>query len=195
MPFFNDFPSLEKLSMSAWDVMRDETPSNAFQKLAAPRLRYLYLDFCVEDQHNERVEDFKAEQVNWLREFASLKKESSGSKLVELHISFSPHSRCSIGEDEVIPQWPWEYVEQARHAIAEYGMTLEYEESSNYFHSREEWNRIAQEQLDWMRKRKSRKVRKRYLLEYWQPGTFDPRFEYSSNDEDINSMSDGDSLT
>jgi hypothetical protein len=182
-PNFTSFPCLEKISMSAHDIICQETPSIALSKLAAPLLRSLSLSYCSEHEPIERFEDFQAEQVNWLREFASLRKESPSSKLVELHINFSP-KHCRVSDNEVIPPWPWEYVEQAKQAVAEFGMTLEYEDSSRHFQSREEWNKDGQEQLDWVRRknRKNRKNRKCGNLKYWEPGIFSGD-DYSTGDE------------
>jgi hypothetical protein len=167
--------------MSAHDIICQETPSIAFSKLAAPLLRSLSLSYCSEHEPIERFEDFQAEQVDWLREFASLRK-ASGSKLVELHINFSPDNRCRVEDDEVIPPWPWEYVEQAKHVVADYGMTLEYEDSSWDIKSREEWYESGQEELDWIRRRKNRKNRKCGILKYWEPGIFSGN-ESSTEDE------------
>jgi hypothetical protein len=184
MPIFTGFPCLEKLSMSVHDIICQETPFVALDKLAAPLLRSLSLSYCSEDEPIERFEDFQVGQVDWLREFASLRKVS-GSKLVELHINFSPSDRCSVGDDEVIPPWPWEYVEQAKHVVADYGMTLEYEDSSWDFRSREEWYESGREQLDRMRRRKNRKNRKCGILKYWEPDIFS---EYESSTEDEDSL-------
>ena len=100
---------------------------------------------------------------------------------MEFHINFSP-IRCTVSDDEVIPPWPWEYVEQAKHVVAEFGMKLEYEDSSWRFQSREEWNKDGQEQLDWVRGRKNRKNRKCQILKYWEPGIFSGD-DYSMDDD------------
>jgi hypothetical protein len=81
----------------------------------------------------------------------------------------------------VIPPWPWEYVELVKHAVAEFEMTLEYEDSSSNFQSREEWDKERQEQLHWVRRNK-RSNQKCGILRYWEPGIFSGD-DSSSDDE------------
>jgi hypothetical protein len=157
---FSEFPSLEDLSMSAYNTIQFETPSVTLRKLAAPKLQRFTVDFFKETQYLEGRSHFGEEQVRWMQEFASLKrKEFPFSRLDKVVIvfnldewhepewfrwenvwRFNPWS-IARGSKEVndvrYPTWPWEHLQQARECIARYGLDLQYESKW----TKEEWDR------------------------------------------------------
>jgi hypothetical protein len=142
-PDFSNFPSLIELSMSAYNFLSD-TPPDAVKKLAAPSLRRLAIDFCLEGQHAEQSSDFGARRVSWFKDFASLKKtQYPASKLDTISIKFNPDdfpNPNSFGEWRI---WPWEYVEQSRQAVSQYGLVIEYANEPEW--TKERWDEIVEE--------------------------------------------------
>jgi hypothetical protein len=184
MPDFSNFPCLEQLSMSAYNIMSLETPVNALKKLAAPNLQYLAMNFSPEDQHCESRGDFSLDQVRWMQNFASLRTaDYEGSRLEKVAIEFNPsvdpHSyqyrkrhdsaRLTGIRNFVNPPtfeyvepdltWPWEDLEEARQSVAQHGLTLEY----SPLWTKEEWDRIIHDE----------KVEDPDILEDLQPGLSD----------------------
>ncbi len=149
--------------MSAYDVIRFETPSSALRKLAAPSLRYLAMNFSPENQHDESAKDFDEEQVTWMKDFASLKKAKyPSSRLDKIFVRFCPADNLHwpYGNSPKDMTWPWEHLEQARQAVSEHGLTLEYSKPS---WTKEEWDDIVRE--------RETKRRAPSILEHFQPAS------------------------
>lgn len=138
MPDFARFPSLEKLTMSAYNSIHAETVDEALKKLSGPCLRSLFIKFSTEEVHGghrERPSDFSKTQVKWMKDLAAL-KQSVASALEFVHIKFNP---TVILQTDL--HWPWENVEQARQEVAQFGLTMSYESRCN----REEWNKLVKD--------------------------------------------------
>jgi hypothetical protein len=145
MPDFSNFPCLEKLSMSAYNVMGSrpgsETPATAMRKLSTPSLSYLMMSFSLEDQHTESASHFCSDQVRWIEEFANLKKLNyPASRLARISIMFDPSADPTWDSEE--NTWPWEHLEQAKQAAAGLGLSLDY---GNPPWSKDEWDSIVQQ--------------------------------------------------
>jgi hypothetical protein len=129
--------------MSAYNFLSD-TPPDAVKRLAAPSLRRLAIDFCLEGQHTEQSSDFGAQRVTWFKDFASLKKiQYPASKLDTISIKFNPDdfpNPNSFGEWRI---WPWEYVEKSRQAVSQYGLVIEYANEPEW--TKERWDEIVEE--------------------------------------------------
>ncbi|PMD60736.1 uncharacterized protein K444DRAFT_663093 [Hyaloscypha bicolor E] len=170
-PDFSSFLHLEELGMSAYNLIRSETATDAARKLSAPNLRCVTLSFSVEDQHSESRSDFGKEQVTWIQEFAKLKEEKYPvSKLEKMVVLFDPNEnpyhlrRLLRGPPEQVPvseiaeplTWPWEYLEEAKQCAAEFELRVEFKAGW----TREEWDRVV----------KDEKVEMPDVLEDLQPG-------------------------
>lgn len=143
MPDFSNFPCLEELSMSAYNVMGSragsEIPSTALKRLSTPSLSYLTMSFSEEGQHPESASDFSSEQVRWIEEFAALKKSSfPASRLARISIKFEPWADPTWASRE--NTWPWEHVEQAKQAASRLGLPLDYGTPP---WSKDEWDSIV----------------------------------------------------
>jgi hypothetical protein len=156
-PDFSSFPHLEELGMSAYNLIRSETATDAARKLSAPNLRCVTLSFSVEDQHSESLSDFRTREVTWIEEFAKLKKEKyPASKLETMVVLFNPEEnpyhlrRLQPGPTEQGPvsgiaeplTWPWKYLEEAKQCAAEFGLKVEF--TAGW--TREEWDRVVRDE-------------------------------------------------
>lgn len=162
MPDFSSFPCLEELSMSAYNVIGSQTPPEALKNLAAPSLHYLKLDFSTEDQLSEWPDDFGPDQLSWMTEFALLKiSHYPASKLHRVILCFNPD------EDpyycySTARLWPWEHLEQATKAVAQYGLVLQYGPPR---WTKEEWDRVVREKQD----EEERKAKYPLIADHLQP--------------------------
>ena len=106
-----------KLSLSAWNSIRVETPPNTLRKLSTPSLRHLTMDFSCEDQHSESPDDFGEAQITWMQDFASsMKLHYPSTKLKIVVIEFNPdvHPHWFCRGDSDSSSWPWKRLEQAK---------------------------------------------------------------------------------
>ena len=127
VPDFSHFKSLESIHLSKWDLFQDQ-PNRAYEKLSAPALRHLIVNFEAEDHYEESSTDFGPAQVLWLDNYASCQKP------VRSHvIDVSFHPPCEEIEDAV---WPWVYVEEAAKALARRGVQMTYNEP---YASKQDW--------------------------------------------------------
>lgn len=105
IPDFSNFPRLEELDLSAYDLL-DETPHDACRKLDAPCLRRLTIDFDTEDKQWESPEAFGPGEVRWIREFLSTQAaEFPHSRLSEISVIFQADLwDCVTAEEDYV--WP-----------------------------------------------------------------------------------------
>ena len=168
MPNFSMYPCLEELHLSARNVLKVETQT-ALANLCTPSLRLLVLNFNTEDERIGIRSSFVSDETNystthalqlefWIHDFALRRKSSCQPvSLSKIRINFTPtHSAyrwtyppsrtaepilITSRRDRVKP-WPWEQLENAKHAAAEYGLVVEY---STPPYTKEEWPHVRLE--------------------------------------------------
>ena len=166
MPNFTEFPCLEEVHLSAYNVVKT-AKQDALEKLSAPKLQLLTLAFNTEDEYIGIHQGLKVGQNDcrprriecgvalWIEYFALLKKSHSHEvKLDKVNVEFrssdNPHryrfrtpgandSDTSLIWSDHGVEWPWEQLEVAREKAAVYGLKMEYSKPT---WTREEWDRI-----------------------------------------------------
>lgn len=124
IPDFSQFSSLESLRISSYNIFQDP-PSIALSKLCSPSLRFLSINFWPGGRHAEDFREFAANRVQWLTEIAASKaSEYPSCGLEEIHIGFQPDMSYVEPEEMEDKTWPWQYLEQAKAALASHGLKL-----------------------------------------------------------------------
>jgi hypothetical protein len=119
IPGVSDFPQLETLTISAFNVVRHVSPAQALDILAAPKLRCITFPYHTDSRQRREGTRFTGEHLSWFRAFAkekSLRPQGVLDKIViKYDIHISPEEICFLkGNDNWRIQteiaWPWEYV-------------------------------------------------------------------------------------
>ena len=97
--------------------------------LLGPNLQKFTWDFSVYDQHSEGWTDFGQPQEDWLREF-SREAAARNSTLRIIKIIFNPEivSAPTTPEEYRDLGFPWGRMKRVKHAMAQRGMDLQYEQ-------------------------------------------------------------------
>ncbi|KIW29054.1 uncharacterized protein PV07_04900 [Cladophialophora immunda] len=129
----SDFPHLETLRLSRWQMDRDLVFSREdADALLASNLQTFGWDFGIYDQHSESWTDFGTKEAEWLR---ALAKAAAARKaaLKRIEITYNPDPCYAQTEGD---GYPWDRMDRLRDEIRPYGIALEYSEPSL---SREDW--------------------------------------------------------
>ena len=88
IPYFSAFPSLECVELSGSDIF-NEPPADAIRKLSAPQLTEIKISVETFPKPDSGPSGFAEEFVNWLRAFATFRKESGlASSLAIIELKF-----------------------------------------------------------------------------------------------------------
>jgi hypothetical protein len=131
----SDFPNLERLTLSRWQMVDLELSSVVADELISPKLAYFGWDFGIYDQHNEAWTAFGDREEHWLREFArtAVKRKSA---LREIYVDFNPDFWATSEADG----YPWDRMDSIRDEVAPSGLKVAY---SRPCVTREAWLEIA----------------------------------------------------
>jgi hypothetical protein len=133
MPNFNEFPCLEEVYLSAYNVLQTEN-TEALGKLCAPKLRLLALGFNIEDEYIDIHNGFKFTRIApgvghiasnialWIQHFALFRRlDYQEVRLGKVTIDF----KSSEAPNDSV-EWPWEQLEAARQKASADGLAVEY---------------------------------------------------------------------
>jgi hypothetical protein len=150
VPNLTAFPLLETFTMSALNLLETGV-AHAHQKLQAPKLRVLTLQFSLEKGGRIRnFVPFKPEYAAWLKDFATLQATHSPHSNLETisieHNIYDLRPYRSILEKP--KPYPWEILERARRAVASSGGgKLKMSVSYKLKYSELEWNRAVRKKI------------------------------------------------
>lgn len=135
-PQLAHFPVLKTLHLNKYNLLFD-SPQQAYQKLTAPNLRKLIIDFDGENEHEDGPTTIGPPEVLWLQAYAN---HMNPQRLYELFVEFYPNvSPLDLNEEEFPKEmvWPWVYLDQAVDILAKKGVKMTYCPPSV---SRQEWD-------------------------------------------------------
>ena len=99
------FTQLEDLTLNAANVFGVDA-LNAVDRLAAPKLRCLSIDFSTEDQHDTSFDEITSERRRWLLDLAQ-SASARGINLQQIHLDFRPEEPYAADPDDPENEWPW----------------------------------------------------------------------------------------
>ena len=119
----SDFPNLECLGLSRWQMAKDlELSAADATSLLAPKLATFEWSFSIYDQHSESLADFGSREEGWVHGLAR-EAIARGAALRKIKITFNPDEGYGTGEHGMSP---WDRMDDINKEIAPRGVTLDY---------------------------------------------------------------------
>ncbi len=122
IPNLVSFAQLESIRLNEVNVFAVDT-STAVDRLAAPTLRRITIDFSTEDQHDTHFQSITFDRRVWLLDFAKFTQER-GSCIHHVYLDFRPDA--PYGADPAKPEfeWPWRKLQQLAAEMSRYKVQL-----------------------------------------------------------------------
>ena len=122
IPRLYSFTQLEHLTLNEFNIFAVNALA-AVERLVAPRLRCLTIDFSSEDQHGTPFTAVDVAKSEWLLNFAKI-SNGNGSNLQRIHLDFRPEEPDGGDPNHPAYEWPWRKLQVMAEEMNEFKVQL-----------------------------------------------------------------------